>query len=71
MKMNNYGNGYKFAAIIKRRHSEPETVMIQAMTKAGKWGKPVSYKKYGNETAEQVVERLIKNNGKQFKLAEI
>lgn len=70
MTRTNYGNGYKFQAIMKRRSSNSNTVMIQCMKKDGTWGKAMSYKKYGNETDAQVVERLIKNNNKPFRLAE-
>lgn len=45
-------------------------VKIQCMKKDGTWGKAVEYTRYGNETDEQVVERLIKNNGKAFRLAQ-
>ena len=67
--MTNYGNGYKFKALIDRRTSK-DTVLIQAQRKDGTWGKPREYERYGKETDEQVVERLIKLNGKAFRLAE-
>ena len=70
MKATNYGNGYKFAAIQKRR-SNPTMVMIQATRKDGSWGKARETRTYGNETPEQVIERLTKlNPGTQFRLAE-
>ena len=70
MTRTNYGNGYKFAAIMKRRQGEKQTVTIQRMTKKG-WGKPCETQRYGKETDEQVVERLNKlNPGSQFRLAE-
>lgn len=47
-----------------------DVVMIQAMRKNGTWGKPCEYKRLRkSETDEQVVERLIKNNNKEFRLA--
>lgn len=69
MTRTNYGNGYKFKAIMERR-SNKRTVRIQAMSKDGTWGKACEYETYGNETDEQVVERLTKLNNKAFRLAE-
>ena len=65
-EMTNYGNGYKFTALNKR-HSNPTMVTVQRETKSG-WGKPYETEVLGNETPEQVVERLIKNNNKMFRL---
>ena len=71
MKATNYGNGYKFAAIQKRRRSNPTMVKIQQTRKDGSWGKERETRTYGNETPEQVIERLTKlNPGTQFRLAE-
>lgn len=53
-----------------RAAAHKDVVMIQCIRKDGTWGKALEYKRYGNETDEQVVERLIKNNNKQFRLAE-
>ena len=69
MKATNYGNGYKFKAIMERRSSK-HTVSIQAMRKDGTWGKAREYKPIGNETDEQVVERLARLNNQAFRLAE-
>ena len=70
MKATNYGNGYKFAAIQKRR-SNPTMVKIQQTRKDGSWGKERLTRVYGNETPEQVIERLTKlNPGTQFRLVE-
>ena len=70
MKATNYGNGYKFAAIMKRRSGTPYTVTVQRKRKDGTWGKPTATRTYGNETPEQVVERLTKNNpGTEYRLA--
>lgn len=70
MTATNYGNGYKFTAIQKRR-SNAKTVLIQQTRKDGSWGKAREYGTYGNETAEQVVERLTKlNPGTNFRIAE-
>lgn len=71
MTRTNYGNGYKFKAIMERRSSKnKDQVMIQGMKKDGTWGKPVAHQRFGNETDEDVVKRLIKNNNRQFRLAE-
>jgi hypothetical protein len=53
-----------------RAAANKNTVMIQRMTKSGKWGKAYETQRFGNETDEQVVERLIANNGVQFRIAE-
>lgn len=66
--MTNYGNGYKFKAMIDRRTSK-DTVLIQAQRKDGTWGKPRECRRFGNETDEQVVERLTKLNGQVFRFA--
>ena len=68
MKATNYGNGYKFAALHK---GHPTMVKIQSTRKDGSWGKVRETRTYGNETPEQVIERLTKlNPGTQFRLAE-
>ncbi len=69
MARTNYGNGYKFKAIMERRSSK-DTVSIQAMRKDGSWGKVCEYRRFGCETDEQVVERLTKLNNKAFRIAE-
>lgn len=46
------------------------TVSIQAMRQDGTWGKPCEYERYGGESDEQVIERLIKLNNKAFRIAE-
>lgn len=69
MTRTNYGNGYKFKAIMERRSSK-DTVSIQAMRKDGSWGKAREYKRFGCETDEQVVERLTRLNNQAFRLAE-
>lgn len=70
MTINNTGNKYKFAAIQARRHNPNNDLMVQRMKKDGTWGKPLKTRRFGNETDEQVVERLIKLNGVQFRLAQ-
>jgi len=52
-----------------RANKNKNTVMIQCMKKDGTWGKPQEYKKYGNETDDDVVKRLIKNNNEEFRIA--
>lgn len=69
MTATNYGNGYKFKAIMARRNHK-RTVSIQAMRKDGSWGKAREYETYGDETDEQVVARLTKLNNQAFRLAE-
>jgi hypothetical protein len=70
MTRTNYGNGYKFMAIQKRR-SNPSMVKIQQTRKDGSWGKVRETRVYGKETPEQVIERLTKlNPGTNFRLAE-
>lgn len=69
MTMTNYGNGYKFSTIIKKR-SNPQFVMVQRMKKDGTWGKATKSPVFGKETPEQVIERLIANNNVQFRIAE-
>ncbi len=68
MTRTNYGNGYKFKAIMARR-SHKTTVTVQSRKKNGEWGKPRETQVFGNETPEQVVERLTKLNNKEFRLA--
>lgn len=58
-----------FGMLVKNR-SKKNVVMVQPMNKNGKWGKAFETRVYGNETPEQVVARLIKNNDKQFRIAE-
>ena len=53
-----------------RAAAHKDTVMIQGMKKDGTWGKAHECPRYGNETDEQVVERMIKNNNKQFRIAQ-
>lgn len=67
MTMTNSGNQYKFRALMNRR-SNPTTVTVQGMTKKG-WGAPHETRVFGNETPEQVVERLNKLNSREFRLA--
>ena len=67
--MTNYGNKYKFKAIMDRRHHK-DTVMVQRMKNDGTWGKATETPRFGGETDEQVVERLIKNNNREFILAQ-
>lgn len=45
-------------------------VMVQGQLKSGKWGKPYLAQRFGDETDEQVIARLIKLNNKQFRIAE-
>lgn len=66
----NYGNGYKFKAIMERRSAKRE-VLIQRMKKDGTWGKPLSYQVFGDETPEQVLERIQSLNPQNaFQLAQ-
>lgn len=67
--MTNAGNKYKFETIMENR-SNKATVAIQKKNKNGKWGKAMEVKKFGNETAEQVVARFAKNNGCEYRLAQ-
>ncbi len=70
MTFTNAGNQYKFKAIMQRRASKTE-VMVQRLRKDGSWGAPLASRVFGNETPEQVIERLHSlNPGKQFRLAE-
>ncbi len=68
MTRTNYGNGYKFKAIMARR-SHKTTVTVQRRKNNGEWGKPMETQVFGNETPEQVVERLTKLNNREFRLA--
>lgn len=45
-------------------------VMIQWMKKDGTWGKAIPHQRFGKETDQDVVERLIKLNRKQCRIAE-
>lgn len=64
MTATNYGNGYKFKAIMERRNNHSsKTVSLRRILKSGKPGVATEYKLYGNEkTAEDVIERLETNN---------
>lgn len=53
-----------------RREANKDVVLVQRMKKDGTWGKAMESQRFGKETDEQVVERLIKNNGVQFRLAQ-
>ena len=68
MKATNYGNGYKFQAIMDRR-STKKTILVQRMKNDGTWGKPCEIPTFG-KAPEQVIENLIENNNRQFRLAE-
>ena len=46
------------------------SLMVQPMLKSGVWGKDLETKRFGNETDEDVIARLEKNNNKQFRIAE-
>ena len=60
--MTNYGNGYKFQAIMERR-SSVKTVSLRRILKSGKPGAAIEYRLYGAEkTAEDVIKRLEGNN---------
>lgn len=50
--------------------NKKDTVLVQRMTNTGKWGKPYEAKRYGNETDDQVIARLISLNNREFKLAQ-
>ena len=68
--MTNYGNGYKFQAIMQRRSSKSE-ITVQRMKKNGEWGKPYATPLFGKETPEQAIERLIENNpGQTYRIAQ-
>lgn len=70
MTMTNYGNGYKFKAMMERR-SHKEVTYVQRLKKDGTWGKPLACKHYGVETPEQVLARIQKNNPDDtYRLAE-
>lgn len=47
---------------------ENKTFKAVKKLKSGHFGKPCEYKLYANETPEQGLERLIKNNGVEYKL---
>ena len=53
-----------------RREANKNTIKIQRMNNNGKWGKPYETTKYGNETDDQAIERLIRNNNRQYRIAE-
>jgi hypothetical protein len=61
MTFTNYGNGYKFQALMERRSSK-NTVLLQRMKKDGTWGKPLETRVFGNETPERVLARIQGNN---------
>lgn len=57
-------------ADIRRRRSA-RTVRIQRVLKSGKWGKPHDTQRFGNETDQEVVDRLNRlNPGSQYRLAQ-
>ena len=49
---------------------EKNEVMVQMMKKDGTWGKARPTMRFGKETDQDVVERLIKLNGVQYRIAE-
>ena len=51
----------------RRNHS---TIEAQKMRKDGTWGAPSKYQTIGDETPEQCIERLEKNNGTKYRLCE-
>ena len=53
-----------------RAAANKDVIMVQRMLKSGKWGKASEARRFGHETDEQIIERLIKNNGVQFRIAE-
>lgn len=70
MTMTNYGNGYKFKAMMERR-SHKEVAYVQRLKKDGTWGKPLPCEFYGEKTPEQVLARIQKNNpDSTYRLAE-
>lgn len=53
-----------------RAAAHKDVIMVQRMNKSGKWGKPSEARRFGHETDEQIVERLIRLNGVQFRIAQ-
>ena len=53
-----------------RRKANKNTIKIQWMKKNGEWGKPYETAKYGKETDDEAIERLIKNNNRPCRIAE-
>lgn len=53
-----------------RAKAHQQFVMVQRMRKDGTWGQPLQARKFGNESDEEVVERLVKNNCVEYRIAE-
>jgi hypothetical protein len=53
-----------------RHEANKKVVKIQAMRKNGTWGATMEVEKLYNESDEDVVSRMIKNNNKQYRLAQ-
>ena len=55
----------------EKAYKEANSVTIQAQLKSGKWGKPFTTTRLrASETDEMVVQRYIKNNGREYRIAE-
>ena len=67
MTMTNYGNKYKFQAIMKRR-SNPQMVTVQFIKKDGNWGKPRDIQRVTCMTDEEFVEYLAEINHTKVRL---
>jgi len=53
-----------------RKERSKRTVMLQYVKKDGNWSKPFEAQVYGNESPEMVVERMVRNNNRQYRLAQ-
>lgn len=56
--------------MLAANRADKNNIMVQAQLKSGKWGKPFSTQRFGNETDEQVISRLVKLNNKQYRIAQ-
>ena len=65
MKVTNTTHG-----MIAANRRQKNEVMVQRMKKDGTWGKSIPTMRFGKETDQEVVERLIKLNGVQYRIAE-
>ena len=67
LKVTNTTSGMMMA---NRHKAHKDTVLIQRRRKDGTWGKAMEAQRFGHETDEQVVERLVKNNNCEFRIAQ-
>lgn len=59
-----------FSLLKSIRRSPAKCILAVCRNKNGEFGKPWKYQVYGNETPEDVIERLTRLNNREYRLVE-